>query len=91
MTMRNVGNGLDVGIIEHRIADCLDVERLGFSRNGFFEIFGVFGINEPYGNAEFGQYGVKLCIRSAVKVVCRNNFVAGFGKGNDGIKNRRGS
>ena len=84
------GHGLDVGEIQHRIADGLDENGPRFLGDGLLEILRIVRLDEFHRDAELRQDGVEHGVRAAVEVVGRNDLVPGRGQGDDRVEDGRG-
>jgi hypothetical protein len=79
--MGDLGDRLEIGHVELRVADRLGVDRPRLRREGLAEGVGIPRVDEFHRPAELGQRVVKQLIRAAIEVVGRDDLVAHLGDG----------
>jgi hypothetical protein len=83
------GERLEVRHVEARVADGLDVERLGLRRRSPSEVLRIVALDELHADAEPRERHLELVVGAAVEVAGRDDVVAGLGDGGDRQELRR--
>ena len=85
----DVRNGFEIGNREARVADGLDVDRLGLVVDGGTECFRLVAIDKLDVDPEARQGHLELVIGAAIEVAAGDDVVARLGDGRDGQELRR--
>src|SRR5512147_1390580 len=91
MGMRHVRHSGYVSNVEYRIPNALDEDSSGFVIDRTTKTRRVSLIDKSRLDAELGQDGVKLRVRTAIQVARRHDLVPGLGESNDRVEDRGGA
>ena len=89
VAVRDVGDGPDVGDVARRVAERLDVDRLGVGVDQRLEAFGRAVVGKARRDAVLRQGVGEQVVGAAVQRAARDDVVAGLGDGLDRIGHRR--
>jgi hypothetical protein len=84
--LRDARNSVEVGHVQGRVADGLDVEEPRLGADGLLEALGIPDVGEGRPYAEVGKDGVEHRVGAAVEVRGRDDLVAGAGDGDDRVE-----
>ena len=80
MLVGDLGDGLDVGHVQRRVADGLAKNSAGLVVDGLVEVLRVVGVDEARVMPSCGQDRVELGVGAAVEVVGRDDLVPGLAR-----------